>query len=192
MFAPTDTMLMSVSSGFGTIDESDSESDWDTPDGTGRDNMEQLTDNAVVMLFEEIRQLFKDIPNLDELVFIGGFDEFEELGEATVAEKRHGKPFNVRQMWEDLTPPRVSRRGSGHPSPHSRFTYKGQGLEAFLEFKSNIRCRYKKRAGKILTEPTDASDSAMTLALWSHNCHQLQYSFSLWLRLPLKPRTSAD
>lgn len=75
------------------------------------------------------------MPELNELQLSNCFDGFEEIGEAIVKEKRYGKVLDIGNLWKELTPLRVFGSGSGHPFPHPQFTYKGQGPEAFEQYK---------------------------------------------------------
>lgn len=134
--------LMGINPDFSCINDYGSDCDWDEPNEDGREGREQLADDAVVALFQGIRQLFKDKPDLNELRFYSCFDSLEKLGRAILKEKLLGKTFNIRKRWEELTPLRTFGRGHGHPLPHPIFTYKGQGPEAFK------RAKFWSRAGR--------------------------------------------
>jgi len=94
----------------------------------GMKGREQYTDDAVMALFEGIRTLFKDISSLTELALYNCYDGFEEIGEAIVEEKRGGKAFDLRKLWESITPNRDYGTGSGHPFPHPIHTNKNASL----------------------------------------------------------------
>ena len=68
------------------------------------ENKEQLTDHVVVALFDEMRQLLNDLPDLKVLKFSSSCDAFDNLATAIMEEKRAGKSFNIQDKWWELKP----------------------------------------------------------------------------------------
>ena len=109
-------------------------------------------------LFDEIRQLFKDLRDLKELKFYSSWDAFDKLATAIMEEKRTGASFDIRRKWMELTPLRFNISRTCHPFPHPTFTQKGQGPAAFQE--------YSKRRGNfvIVTGKRDSRRNTMVLS----------------------------
>lgn len=52
----------------------------------------------MVMIFEGIKALCKDMASLSDLVFDNGYPGFEETGQAIIRDKRGGASFDVRKL----------------------------------------------------------------------------------------------
>lgn len=82
----------------------------------GRNWRSEKCDDAIVSVFNEIRRLFKDLPNLVELGVSNGTPFMDTMAAAVMEEKETGKPFDARDLWlsQPLSPCR--------PHPQSLIT----------------------------------------------------------------------